>query len=219
MKVTTDACVLGAWADAGTGPTRVLDIGTGTGLLALMLAQRNPQAIIDAVELDPDAAQQAVDNVANSPFNSQIAVWSEAIQTFRTDRNYDRIVTNPPFYTNSLRSPNAAVNRALHADDLPTSDLLLAVSRLLAPAGQWTVLLPPPETTRLMEQTEVVGLFAVRQLTLRHRADMPMLRQITHFCRKPNNSLESTDLVIYESGGRTYTEPFRALLQDFYLAF
>jgi tRNA1Val (adenine37-N6)-methyltransferase len=226
MKVTTDACVLGAVADADTGPTRVLDIGTGTGLLALMLAQRNPLARVDAVELDPNAATQAAENVADSPFADRITVWPGAIQTFQpgAGRVYDRIVTNPPFYTNSLRSPDASVSRALHNDDLPTTDLLLAADRLLAPDGQWWVLLPPPEMTRLLIQAQAVGLSPFRRLDLRHRADMPVLRQVVGFRRGGADAITEETLVIYEPGVRPpdaqpYTPSFRALLRDFYLAF
>jgi tRNA1Val (adenine37-N6)-methyltransferase len=224
MKVTTDACVLGAVADAGTGPTRTLDIGTGTGLLALMLAQRNLMARVDAVELDPNAATQAAENVADSPFADRIAVWPGAIQTYRPGLVYDRIITNPPFYTNSLRSPDASVNRALHNDDLPTADLLTAVNRLLAPSGQWWVLLPPPEMSRLVIQVQSVGLFSFARLDLRHRAGMPVLRQVVGFGREPVSAVPVDELVMYKPDSRPpdaqpYTPSFRALLRDFYLAF
>jgi tRNA1Val (adenine37-N6)-methyltransferase len=219
MKVTTDACVLGAWADAGAGPVRILDIGTGTGLLALMLAQRNPLATVDAVELDPGAAQQAVENMANSPFAGRVRVWPGAVQAFAPGGVYDRIVTNPPFYTNSLRPPDAARSRALHTDDLPATDLLTAISRLLAPAGHWFVLLPPPEMTRLVVQAEAVGLFAFARLDLRHRADMRVLRQVVGLRRGASDAVMAQTVVIYEPDGRAYTPLFRALLRDFYLAF
>ncbi len=219
MKVCTDACVLGAWADVGQGTVRVLDIGTGTGLLALMAAQRNPQAVVDAVELDADAASQAAENVADSAFANQVTVWPTAIQAFFPGTAYDRILTNPPFYTNSLRSPDAAVNRALHTDDLPTTDLLSAVTRLLAPAGQWFVLLPPPEMARLIAQAADIGLFAFARLDLRHRADMPVLRQVVDFRRGASDAVMEQTLVIYEPDGRHYTPAFQALLRDFYLAF
>ena len=116
MKVCTDACVLGAYADVGTGG-RVLDIGTGTGLLALMAAQRNPTALIDAVEVDDAAFHQAVENVASSPFAGRVHVAHTRIQDFHPDARYDRIVTNPPFYTNApalarcRREPRPAYRR------------------------------------------------------------------------------------------------------------
>lgn len=237
MKVCTDACVLGAWADVGTG-ARLLDIGTGTGLLALMAAQRAPHAHVDAVEVDEAAAQQAWENVANSPFARQITIHQTAIQDFLFPApdpalRYDHILTNPPFYTNSLRSPDRAVNRALHADELPFSDLLAAVGRLLAPAGTWWLLLPPPEMNRLTQQAAHVPkpLFPVRQLYLRHHAHKPIVRHLTAFrfgnpasaeqAAPSSPTVETLD--IYEPDGQpgrpTYTAAFRALLQPYYLIF
>jgi len=229
MKVCTDACVLGAWADvsvANDTPARILDIGTGTGLLALMAAQRNPAAQIDAVELDDIAAGQAAENVAASPFASQVRVWHSAIQQFvprpDTDLVYDHILTNPPFYTNSLRSPDKAVNRALHTDDLPFADLLTAVRRWLRPSGTWWVLLPPPESDRLCQLAAEgkQALHPFRQLYLRHHAQKPIFRHLTafRFADAPSD-FTPQQLAIHELDGRTYTAEFQALLQPYYLIF
>lgn len=221
MKVCTDACVLGAWADVGAGG-RLLDIGTGTGLLALMAAQRNASAQIDAVEIDYDAFGQAVDNVVDSPFADRVRVHQQPIQAFATlaehQQQYDRILTNPPFYTNQLRSPDAAVNRALHTDELPFGDLLSAVRQLLKPDGQWWVLLPPYEMTKLITLAQPYGLYPFRQLDLRHHAQKPVFRQVTgfSFVEKP---VKLHALAVYETDGRTYTDVFRNLLRDYYLIF
>lgn len=227
MKVCTDACVLGAWADV-TG-ARLLDIGTGTGLLAFMAAQRNPAAQIDAVELDEAAASQAAENVAASPFHKRITVYQTAIQQFFSHPLppapsvlYDCILTNPPFYTNSLRSPDKAVNRALHTDDLPFAELLAAVRRLLRPTGTWWVLLPPPESDRLIQLATQLPdtLQPFRQLQLRHHAQKPVFRYLTGF-RFAGSSIDFApeQLAIHELDGRTYTPEFRALLQPYYLIF
>lgn len=217
MKVCTDACVLGAYADLGTGG-RVLDIGTGTGLLALMAAQRNPTARIDAVEVDEAAFGQAVENVVSSPFAGRVYVAHTRIQDFQPATRYDRIITNPPFYTNYLRSPDATVNRALHTDELPFPDLLAAVVRLLKPDGQWWVLLPPYEADKLAELAGDMNLFSFRRLTLRHHAQKPVFRVITGFSFQQFPVLED-ELSIYETDNRTYTPEFRRLLRDFYLIF
>lgn len=221
MKVCTDACVLGAWADVGVGG-RLLDIGTGTGLLALMAAQRNTSAQIDAVEIDDDAFGQAVDNVADSPFADRVRVHQQAIQAFAAlgeyQQQYDRILTNPPFYTSQLRSPDAAVNRALHTDDLPFGELLSAVRQLLRSDGQWWVLLPPYEMKLLTTLAQTNGLYPFRQLDLRHHAQKPVFRQVTAFslAEKP---VELHELAVYETDGRTYTDAFRNLLRHYYLIF
>ncbi|AQG79127.1 methyltransferase [Spirosoma montaniterrae] len=221
MKVCTDACVLGAYADVGSGAEsraeRVLDIGTGTGLLALMAAQRKPTTQVDAVEIDDEAFRQAVDNVAHSPFAGRVRVWHGPIQSFDGEP-YDRILTNPPFYTNHLRSPDAAVNRALHTGELPFTDLLTAVSRLLRRDGQWWVLLPPYEAGLLSKMAQTYGLRPFRRLYLRHNTHKPPFRVITGFGYGPETATDET-LFIYEIDNRTYTPAFRALLQDFYLIF
>jgi tRNA1Val (adenine37-N6)-methyltransferase len=261
MKVCTDACVLGAYADVGdsnTIPIRILDIGTGTGLLALMAAQRNPTALIDAVEVDEAAFRQAKENVASSPFSDRVQVWKERVQVFvppfpsppaplpvgeggpagwsasgwlpsPQGRSavaggaggkgiYHRILTNPPFYTNNLRSPDPAINRALHTDELPFAELVEAVERLLSHDGQWWVLLPPYETTQLTNLATTAGLHPFRQLHLRHNDDKPVFRVVTGFAYAQQPVVTET-MAIYETSTNTYTPLFRALLRDFYLIF
>ncbi len=219
MKVCTDACVLGAYANVGMGTgERILDIGTGTGLLALMAAQRNPTALVDAVEVDDLAFAQATENVAASPFAERVNVIHKRIQDIAAAFLYDRILTNPPFYTNHLRSPDAAVNRALHTDALPVDELIAAVVRLMKPGGQWWVLLPPYETEKLIERTIKTGLFPFRKLSVRHHAQKPVFRVVTGFSFRESAQLSDT-LPVYELDGQTYTQEFRALLRDFYLIF
>lgn len=224
MKVCTDACVLGAYADVQG--ERMLDIGTGTGLLALMAAQRNPNAQIDAVEIDEPAAQQATENVAASPFAGRVRVIQRQVQAFAADSPfpfYDRILTNPPFYSNHLRSPDAAVNRALHTDELPIGELIDAVVRLLRKDGQWWVLLPPYETGLLIQQADLLGLRPFKRLYLRHNSHKPAFRVVTGFCYGTDGVTDET-LDVYETqptpaGKLTYTDAFRALLKPFYLIF
>lgn len=236
MKVCTDACVLGAYADVSADsstPIRILDIGTGTGLLALMAAQRNPQALIDAVEVDEAAFAQARENAGSSPFADRVRVWKGRVQVFipwlsspppplpRGEENhalYHRILSNPPFYANHLRSPDSAVNRALHTDELPFAELVEAVERLLRPDGQWWVLLPPYETGVLTQLAATVGLHPFRQLLLRHNNDKPVFRLVTGFSYTQQTPQLET-LPIYEPASNTYTPVFRALLRDFYLIF
>lgn len=245
MKVCTDACILGAYADVAAeneqASIRLLDIGTGTGLLALMAAQRNTNALIDAVEIDGAAAQQAIENVVASPFGERITLYQTSIQAFVPEKTkakalsdlksesyitpdcksatpYHRILTNPPFYTNHLRSPDATVNRALHTDDLPFSELIAAVDRLLKTDGQWWVLLPPYEMSVLIKQAALVNIQPFRQLQVQHHSGKPVFRHITGFSYQ-NNSLTTQTLLIYEPDGRTYTSAFRSLLKDFYLIF
>ncbi|RAJ95668.1 tRNA1Val (adenine37-N6)-methyltransferase [Larkinella arboricola] len=217
MKVCTDSCLLGAYADVGVGG-RLLDIGTGTGLLALMAAQRNPTARIDAVEVDKAAFEQATENAIASPFAERVEVVHTRIQLFSAEP-YDRILSNPPFYTNYLRSPNSAVNRALHNDELPFDALITSVRRLLKPDGQFWVLLPPFEMERLVTLAQTAGLHPFRQLAIRHHDRKPVFRTITGFVLTGTPALQTEELSIFEPDGRTYTGSFRQLLQAFYLIF
>lgn len=236
MKVCTDACVLGAYAavtdgestEAGVSVTRILDIGTGTGLLALMAAQRNRTAQVDAVEVDEAAFEQAQENVAASPFAERVRVWLSRIQDFDPADRYDRILTNPPFYTNQLRSPDSAVNRALHTDELPFPELIEAIVRLMKPDGQWWILLPPYESEKLAIMARQAGLHAFKRLLVRHNAKKPIFRVITGFSFE-ERSIDKETLTIYEPKkqtdlpenrpAETYTSEFRTLLREFYLIF
>lgn len=221
MKVCTDACVLGAYADVSG--KRILDIGTGTGLLALMASQRNPLAQVDAVEVDEAAFGQATENVAGSPFADRVRVWQGRVQDFEPEERYDRILTNPPFYTNHLRSPDAAVTRALHTDELPFDELVEVVGRLLKPDGQWWVLLPPYETEQLTTLAQAINLQPFRQLYLQHNVSKPTFRVVTGFsfgATSVGATNNSDDLLtLYEPDNRAHTPAFRALLRDFYLIF
>lgn len=231
MKVCTDACVLGAFADTGTidgtTQTRILDIGTGTGLLALMAAQRNPHALINAIDIDDTAVEQAVENVANSPFASRVRVYHSRVQDYpspvrRIGEGYDRILTNPPFYTNHLRPPNPADTRAGHTDELPVPDLLMAVRRLLAPDGQWWVLLPPYQTDQLVRQALTINLRPFRQLALHHQANKPAFRIVTGFAVGATSSVAPNagpETLVIRELDQTYTNAYQALLRDFYLIF
>lgn len=208
---------MGAYADAGMGG-RLLDIGTGTGLLALMAAQRNPTAQLEAVEVDEAAFQQATENVADSPFSDRIRVVNTRIQTYSA-KPYDRIWSNPPFYTNHLRSPDSAVNRALHNDELPFEELIASVISLLKPDGQFWVLLPPFELERLTAIAEKTGLCPFRHLNLRHHDRKPVFRTLTGFGLGGSDHPETDELVLFQPDGKTYSESFRQLLQPFYLNF
>ncbi|CAN5438514.1 methyltransferase [soil metagenome] len=224
MKVCTDACVLGAYTNVVNLPAHILDIGTGTGLLALMAAQRNPEALIDAVEIDDAAFSQATQNVGASPFAGRVRVIHSRIQDFQATlsqqetRIYDQILTNPPFYTNHLRSPDTAVNRALHTDDLPFSELVESVIRLLKPEGEWWVLLPPYEAQKLADFAKKSGLRPFRRLSIRHNSRKPIFRIVTGFSSGADTTVDET-LNIHEGDGRTYTAEFQTLLRDFYLIF
>lgn len=217
MKVCTDACILGAYADVERAAS-ILDIGTGTGVIALMAAQRS-LATIDAVEIETGAYRQATANVQQSPFANRIRVFHEPIQLFNPEptRRYDVILSNPPFFRNHLRSDDPSRNVALHNDNLSLEELLQTAARLLAPSGKFSVLLPPYEANTLERYACSVGMFATRKLFIRHSTRHPVFRVIATYAGTPEPTAEE-ELSIYQSGSQ-YTEAFQALLKAYYLAF
>ena len=215
MKVCTDACVLGAYA-AVDGASRILDVGTGTGLLALMAAQRNLDTHIDAVEVDEGAYGQAVDNVLASPWANRIQVIQGRIQDYDPGFRYDLVLSNPPFYENHLKRLRVAQNVALHGEDLSLPELAASVYRLLGPGGRFVVLLPPYQASRLQELMSPQGLFPLDHLHLYDRPGAQPIRRITTYAAQPPSACSETDLYIRNATG-TYTADFVQLLKPFYL--
>ncbi|CAA9274787.1 MAG: tRNA(1)(Val) (adenine(37)-N(6))-methyltransferase [uncultured Cytophagales bacterium] len=215
MKVCTDACVLGAYAGVD-GAARILDVGTGTGLLALMVAQRNAEARIDAVEVDEGACAQATDNANASPWAGRIRVIRGRIQDYDPGIRYDLILSNPPFYENHLKRPAAAQNVALHGEALSLPELAAAVHRLLGPAGRFVVLLPPYQAGRLEALLFAFHLFPADHLHLHDRPGAPPIRRITTYTSTSPDPCRETELFIRDATG-AYTDDFVRLLKPYYL--
>jgi tRNA1Val (adenine37-N6)-methyltransferase len=194
----------------------MLDIGTGTGLLALMAAQRNGEAHIDAVEMDEDACGQATENVQASPWADRIRVAWERIQDFTPGYRYNVIIANPPFYHDHPKRPRHNQNLALHSEALSLPELARAVHRLLDPAGQFIVLLPPYQGSRLEEHLAALGLFPVDHLHLYNHAGGKPIRRITTYAGVPADGCRERDLHIRDAEG-AYTARFVQLLQPYYL--
>lgn len=220
MKVCTDACVLGAWAEVEDAD-RILDIGAGTGLLSLMVAQRNTYAMIDAVEIDAEAFYQAGENVEQSPFHDRITLFHSAVQEFVSDHLYDVIITNPPFFQSDLLSPIDKKNIAHHAKSLDFEELLAAIERLLKPEGKFNILFPVDEGLRFAEKAESTGWKLTRKLTLFHQEDKKAFRLLMLFQRTEfaHNVHIEPDLYIYGTDGVTHDTRFKELLKAFYLKF
>ena len=220
MKVSTDACLLGAVADL-TGATRLLDIGTGTGLLALMAAQRHPKVEVEAVEIDKPAAAQAAANVAASPWAGRIAVHALSLAEYAGTRPapFSHIICNPPFFRESLPSADATRNMARHVSPGSLSFEALAhfSAEFLAPGGQLTVLLPPPEMARFAQTAFAAGLARTSCWRVRHRPGGRVTRHISQFGRE-SLALEERELLIHSGAGPEYSEQFKKTLAGFYLA-
>ena len=214
MKVGTDGVLLGAIAPVEQAKS-ILDIGTGTGLLALMLAQRCPTASIDAIEIDEAAAAQARENVAESPWK-HICVVHSSLQDYQTANTYQLIVSNPPYFVDSLKAPNANRNLARHTDSLSFTDLLQGVAKLLHPDGSFWVILPHNETERFQQLAMQVGLFVYHKIHVYPRADKPAKRIVMGFC-KSLKAVTEENLTIENEQRHDYTPAFAQLTAPFYL--
>jgi tRNA1Val (adenine37-N6)-methyltransferase len=216
MKVGTDGVLLGAWATV-EGAKNILDIGTGSGLIALMLAQRtSPDACIDAVELGESDVGQAKENVGQSPWPEKIIVHHTAIQNYTTVKKYDLIVTNPPYFLNSLAPPSDRRKEARHTATLSYQDLLDAVTRLLSDTGTFSVILPTIEGNIFQSLAITHGLYCSRQTAFFSRAEKPQERWLIEFTRTPLIPVADT-IVLYERL-EEWTKRYAQLTRDFYLS-
>lgn len=214
MKVGSDGVLLGAWADV-TGAETVLDVGTGTGLIALMLAQRSSTARIDAIDVDNGAFEQAEYNISQSPWSDRISVFRNSLQDFRPGKTYSLIVSNPPFFTNSLKAPDAVRSLARHSDSLPLDVLLNASAELLVDGGRMCVVLPVAEGERFVRMAAEVGLGCRRLVRVFPMPHLPVKRLLIELV-KGDAETENSDLVI-EQERHVYSDAFSALAKEFYL--
>ena len=166
MRVGTDGVLLGAWCDSAPAGGRMLDVGTGTGVIALILAQRNPSARIDAVEIDEGSCLDAEGNFAASPWADRLTLYRRPFADFAAGCTvrYDRIVSNPPYFVASLKSPDPARTAARHAESLSYADLAAGAARLLVPSGRLSVILPAETACDFAASALNEGLYQVRAL-------------------------------------------------------
>jgi tRNA1Val (adenine37-N6)-methyltransferase len=217
MKVGTDGVLLGALAHAHN-PQAILDIGSGTGLIALMLAQRF-LARIHAVEIDKDAATEAVSNAQNSPWHERIEIFHAPFQDFYQNppfEKYQLIVSNPPFFTNSLQGPFKQRNQARHTHSLPFAALLQGVVRLLDEKGLFWIILPCAEAFTFIASARDKGLYCRHQLKIKPNPQKEAHRLVMAFGKQ--QGVETAEEICIESGNRhEYSEQYIALTRDFYL--
>lgn len=214
MKVGTDGLLLGAWAQGGK---RVLDIGTGTGLIALMMAQRFPDAHVDAIDIDADAASQAEDNARRSPFADRVAVRCVSLQEYVAEREYDSIVCNPPFFTHSLQSPDSKRTLARHSIALPFDDLFRHARRLMSEDGVLSIVVPSDALSQIETAAVMNNLFLVRRCFVRTTRKKPARRLLLSFSQKPS-PFHDEEGVIQEAVNEP-SEWYRNLTCDFLLKY
>tara|TARA_B110001452_G_scaffold219381_1_gene191399 strand:- start:467 stop:1180 length:714 start_codon:yes stop_codon:yes gene_type:complete len=217
MKVGTDAVLLGAWSALDHMPNTILDIGSGTGILALIMAQRSTAELIDALEIDADAYEQCVYNFETSDWGDRLFCYHASLEEFvgEIEDTYDLIISNPPFYTDHFKSRNEARNKARFEDALPFEELLTSVSKLLSVTGQLNVIIPFSEEINFISLAKNVDLYPIRILRVRGQEESPVKRSLISFTFQ-ENKIEVSELTI-EITRHHYTHDYINLTKDFYL--
>ena len=218
MKIGTDGVLLGAWTPLENNPKSVLDIGTGTGIIALMLAQRSEAEQIDALEIDESAYEQAVENFENSPWGDRLFCFHAGLDEFVDDPEdeYDLIVSNPPFYSEEYRSENEQRDLARFQGAMPFEELVEAADLLLSENGIFSVIIPFNEEDRFIELCAEVELYPIKVTRVKGTPNTKIIRSLLAFKRYELAVLTADELVI-EISRHEYTTEYIALTKDFYL--
>ena len=217
MKVTTEGCLFGAWVcqNIASKPQRVLDIGTGSGLLSLMLAQETPESKIIAIDINIDAYEEAKNNFLNSPWAKRLKAENVAVQELISDKEFDLIICNPPFYSANQKGKDENKNQAMHDDSLTIKELALAIKKHLNKSGSVWVLYPEYEMELFTSEMKNVGLNVISKVLIRNKPNGPIIRVFSQFgFHKAEITIQ--DLSI-RNGDQEYSESFINLLQKFYL--
>ncbi|MFD2726095.1 tRNA1(Val) (adenine(37)-N6)-methyltransferase [Hyunsoonleella rubra] len=217
MKIGTDAVLLGAWTSIEKQPFSILDIGAGTGILALMLAQRSIAQVIDALEIDSDAYEQCVENFEQSPWGDRLFCYHASLEEFTNeiDDKYDLIVSNPPFYLEGYKTRNEKRDLARFQDAMPFEHLLESVSELLSENGKFCVIVPFEEEDRFIQLAKTTRLFPSRILNVKGNATSNFKRSLMEFSFQKTTISNNT--LIIETERHQYTEDYINLTKDFYL--
>ena len=218
MKIGTDGVLLGAWAPVEQNPFSILDIGTGTGIIALMLAQRSTAQQIDALEIDEQAYEQATDNLENSPWNDRLFCFHVGLDEFmeEPEDEYDLIVSNPPFYAEDYKTNNNQRDLARFQDALPFEDLIEAADLLLSENGILAVIIPFKEEDRFLAIAKEFELYPTKITRVKGTPTAEIKRSLLALSRN-KTTLFSIDELTIEIGRHEYTPEYIALTQDFYL--
>ncbi len=218
MKVGTDGVLLGAWAPINHNPFSVLDIGAGTGVIALMLAQRSQAQQIDALEIDEDAYEQAVENFENSPWSDRLFCFHAGLDEFieEPEDEYDLIVSNPPFYSEDYKTENEQRDLARFQDAMPFEELVEAADLLLSENGIFAVILPFKEEKNFIALAKEAELYATKITHVKGTPTSEIKRSLLAFSRNENQETEIDELII-EIDRHVYTPEYIDLTKDFYL--
>mgnify|MGYP002508209572 CR=1 FL=1 len=216
MKVGTDGVLLGAWC-ACDASQRIADIGTGTGLIALMCAQRNASATIDAIEIDHSAAECARENISRSSWGDRIRVIETAIQDFDTEERYDLIVSNPPYFQASLKNPNQQRATARHTDSLSYEELIAHAARLLKDSGVLALILPIEAESEIRTLAEHNRLYPTHITHIHSKPNKPAKRLLIALSKQEQSEEPLIRTFYIESESAPRSPEYQDLTRDFYL--
>ncbi|WOD44668.1 tRNA1(Val) (adenine(37)-N6)-methyltransferase [Hwangdonia lutea] len=225
MKIGTDSVLLGAWCSLKNNPFSVLDIGAGTGVISLMLAQRSNAELIDAIEINDNAYEQCVDNFEASPWGDRLFCYHASLKEFteEIDDKYDLIVSNPPFYSEDYKTENKSRDLARFNDAMPFEHLIECVSKLLSKHGTFCVIIPFKEEVSFIDLASKANLFPNRILHIKGNQTSTIKRSLLAFsfretCTEPSqgSALEKSELII-ETERHQYTQDYINLTKDFYI--
>lgn len=215
MKVGTDGTLLGAWVSVPSDSVRILDIGTGTGLIALMLAQRAPEAIITGIDIDADAVCQAIENVEASPFADRIQIVQADASDYKAEP-FDIIVSNPPFFVDSLTCPDNQRTMARHTASLTYTTLMRSAFKLLTDKGRFSVIIPFDGRSLLESEASLAGFIMSRICAVKTTPNKQPKRFLIEFQKLPVFKLDITEEVV-EISPRVKSNWYQDLTKDFYL--
>lgn len=218
MKIGTDGVLLGAWTPIPEHVFSVLDVGAGTGIIALMLAQRTNAEQIDALEIDEEAYEQAVENFENSPWSDRLFCFHAGLDEFieEPENEYDLIISNPPFYTEDYKTESEQRDLARFADAMPFEDLVEAADLLLSENGIFSVIIPYKEEAKFIDLAKDFDLFPIKITRVKGTPTTEIKRSLLAFSRNILENFPMDELVI-ETSRHIYTEEYIALTKDFYL--
>ena len=218
MKIGTDAVLLGAWTDVSNSNT-ILDIGSGSGIIAMMLAQRT-KAKIEGVEINEKSYLQAEKNVGNSNWQNRIKFFHKSFQEFykNTKTKYDLIVSNPPYFSNSLKTPNQSRTIARHNDLLSYEEIIIGVKKILKQDGKFYLILPATESKIFIDRALIESLYCSEMLLVKDKKEKPIKRILMKFELLRHSQTKKDELIIRNNDG-SFTQEYKNLTSDFYLQF
>ena len=219
MKIGTDGVLLGAWSSLEHNPDSILDIGTGTGLIALMLAQRSDADLIDALEIEENAYEQSVENFEKSDWGDRLfcyhSAFDEFVEEMQDEEKYDLIISNPPFFSEDYKTGNDNRDKARFADALPLTELIEGASLLLSETGHFDIIIPHSEENKALEIAKSYNLYPYKLTRVKGTESSPIKRSLISFGFE-ESKLKTSELIL-EISRHNYTEEFQEMVKDFYL--